>query len=167
MPNDKKMKRIITIVVTMFLSLNLFCQIEETTVDLNDTVFLNLYRVRFDSTGRKFEYYDSKYPFSIDGIPIFGTDGEMPKYQLIKATLSMGNILYDLQIDNMYNPWFGDTPNNNLFKLTIDGTQIHLRGFFSDGAGSYAAEWLMIGRSSIRTILTNEEWIFDEELNKR
>lgn len=160
------MKRIITIVVTFFLSFNLFCQVEQTTIDLNDTMCLTLYRVKFDSTGRKFEYNDNKYPYAIDGIPIFGTDGEMPKYKLTKATLTRGNITYNLQVDNMYNPWFGDKPSTNLFKLTINGTDIHLRGFFSDGAGTYVAEWLIIGRSSIRTILTNEEWVFDEELNK-
>ena len=98
----------------------------------------------------------------MNGRPIFGTDGTIPKFTLTKATLTVGRNKYDLQVDNMYNPWFGDGVYDKLFKIRIDGTEIRLTGLFSDGAGSYGAEWLIVGKSSIRTILTKDEWILFE-----
>ena len=49
-------------------------------------------------------------------------------------------------------------------KQSINGDGNHrflLRSWFSDGAGSYCAEWLIVGKSSIRTVLTNDEWMFE------
>jgi hypothetical protein len=48
--------------------------------------------------------------------------------------LTIGKINCDAQIDNMYEPWFSDRPNNDLFKIKKDRTEIYLRGLFSDGA---------------------------------
>jgi hypothetical protein len=58
----------------------------------------------------------------------------------------------------MYNPWFGDGVNEKLFKIQKEGTELKLTGLFSDGAGTYGAEWLIVGKSSIRTSLTKDEW---------
>ena len=145
------------IIITILLTIRLFGQVDRVFVNINDTVQLSLERTKFDTTGKKYEYYDNKFPFSINERPIFGTDGDFPKYTLTKATLTIGSNKYDLQVDNMYNPWFGDRPNDNAYKIKKDGTEILLIGFFSDGAGYYGAEWLIVGRSSVRTILTKDE----------
>jgi hypothetical protein len=49
-------------------------------------------------------------------------------------TLTIGTINCDVQVDNMYEPWSSDRPNNHLFKFKKEGTEIYLRGLFSDGA---------------------------------
>jgi len=67
----------------------------------------------------------------------------------------------------MYNPWFGEGVYDKLFKIRKDGTEIRITGLFSDGAGSYGAEWLIVGKSSIRTILTKDEWILFEYFERK
>ncbi len=134
-------------------------QVDRAIVHLNDTIQMEMYRIKFDTIGKHFEYYNNKYLLSINSYPLLGTDGEFPKYQLSKAVLTIGKYKYDLQVDNMYNPWFGEKPDDKMFYLKIDGTEIRIRAIFSDGAGTYGAEWLVAGRSSIRSILTNDEEI--------
>jgi hypothetical protein len=146
----------------LFCSLFLSGQTDEVTLAINDSIQLTLERARFDTTGKSFEYYDEEYPYSINGSPIFGTDGGYPKYTLTGAHLKIGRKHYDLESDHMYEPWFGDGPNINSFKLKYDGSEMRISGLFSDGAGSYGAEWLIVGNSVIRTILTKDEWILIE-----
>jgi hypothetical protein len=154
------MKNSITIsIFVLLLSSMSYGQVDRAIIHLNDTIQIELFRVKFDKTDKVFEFYDSKYILSINGVPLLGTDGDYPKYQLSKALLTIGNYKYELQVDNMYNPWFGEKPNDNMFRYTIDGTEIRIKAAFSDGAGSYGAEWLIAGHSSIRSILTNNEEI--------
>ncbi|ESU20191.1 hypothetical protein FEDK69T_30440 [Flavobacterium enshiense DK69] len=118
---------------------------------------MELERSVFNKAKHEFEYVNKNVLIAIDGIPLFGSDGEMPKYVLSNAILKIGNKTYKLQIDNMYNPWFGNNANGKFFKIENNGNQSVLKGVFSDGAGTYGAEWLIFGNSSIRTILTNDE----------
>jgi hypothetical protein len=150
-----------TIVLTVFVlafSSIVFGQTDIAVVKLNDTINLEMYRIPFDSTGKHFEL-NNNLLLSINGASLFGTDGDYPKYQLSKAVLHIGHRTYQLQVDNMYNPWFGEIPFEKSFKLKIDGSYIKIKGIFSDGAGSYGAEWTISGLSSIRTILSNDEQI--------
>jgi hypothetical protein len=161
--HNAKMKTAITITILVLMFMPAANgQVDKASIRLNDTIQLDLYRIKFDSTGKHFEYYESIYPFSINGIPLLGTDGEYPKFQLSKAILTIGRHKYNLQVDNMYNPWFGEKPFDKLFRLKIDGTQIRVRAVFSDGAGSYGVEWLIVGLSSVRSIYSNDEKIMKE-----
>jgi hypothetical protein len=154
------MKNPITISILMLLLTSVsYGQEVRAIIHLNDTIQLELFRDKFDTTGKDFEFYDNKYLLSVNGCPLIGTDGEYPKYQLSKAVLTIGKYNYELQVDNMYNPWFGEKPYAKLFKYKIDGTEIRIKAAFSDGAGSYGAEWLIVAHSSIRSILTNDEEI--------
>lgn len=158
---QKMTRKSIILIVTILFASTTWGQTDQVKVNLNDSTELTLERVHFDKTGKKFEFFD-KFPIAINGRPIFGTDGDFPKFTLTKATLKIGQNTYNLQIDDMYNPWFGEGVNERLFKIKTDGTEIRLTGMFSDGAGSYGAEWLILGKSSIRTILTKDEWILFE-----
>lgn len=64
----------------------------------------------------------------------------------------------------MYNPWFGNEPNRTSFGMIKDGTHLKIKGFFSDGAGSFGTEWLILGDQSIRTILTTDDQILFDYL---
>lgn len=156
---------VILIVAILFASAT-WGQTDQVKVNLNDSTELILERGYFDKTGKELEFFD-KFPIAINGRPIFGTDGGFPKFILTKATLKIGHNTYDLQIDDMYDPWFGEGINERLFKVKLDGIEIRLSGLFSDGAGTYGAEWLIVGKSSIRTILTKDERIIFEYFERK
>lgn len=159
-------RSIFIILFTFLFNFKIWGQTNKLIVNINDSTYLKLERTYFDTTGKKFEFY-GKFPIAINGRPIFGTDGDFPKFTLSKATLNVGKNKYDLQIDDMYNPWFGNGGYNKLFKMKKYGTEIRLTGLFSDGAGLYGAEWLIVGKSSIRTILTKDEWILYEYFEQK
>lgn len=143
----------------LFFSVNSWCQTNSEKIILDEISTLQLYREVFIPKDNKIEYNGS-FVISINNVPVFGTDGEMPMYKLSKAILKIGEKLYNLQIDNMYNPWIGEGLNENFFKIIHDGKNHHIfKAQFSDGAGSYAAEWLIEWNSSIREILIKDELI--------
>lgn len=128
---------------------------------VNDSVVLTLERIPFNETAHTVSY-EGDFPVAIDGTPIFGTDGDLPKFKLERAELTIGAARYQLQTDHMYNPWFGAGINPNLIYFYKDGSNYHLQVVCSDGAGTYGAEWMMVGDASIRTILTRDERILFE-----
>ena len=89
----------------------------------------------------------------IDGNPVFGTDWELPRNQLIQAELRIGPKTINLDVSCMYNV----APAPQDFTLEkVEGGYL-IRGHFSSGAGSYEAEWFVIENSSVRTRLVKEE----------
>lgn len=89
----------------------------------------------------------------IDGKPVFGTDWGLPRNQLVQADLKIGSKTVSLDVSCMYNV----TPTPQDFTLEkVEGGYL-IRGRFSDGAGSYEAEWFVIQNSSVRTRLANRE----------
>ena len=132
-------------------------QIDKATIHLNDSIQIDLYRTKFDTSGKQLEFND-KYLIAINGRPLFGTDGDLPYNQLTKAKLTIGKNKFKLQVDDMYNPWVGEIPNR-LFSYKIFGKEIRIRAILSDGAGTYGAEWLIVGHACIRTILSDDESI--------
>lgn len=66
----------------------------------------------------------------------------------------------------MYNHWFGGV-NKEFFEIIHAGENYHiLKAQFSDGAGSYAAQWLVEWDASIRDILTKDEIIIESYFKK-
>ena len=90
----------------------------------------------------------------IDGKPVFGTDWEMPYNQLVKATLTVGGKTIDLDVSCMYNPFY-DKPDSTRFSVEKADDLYIITGTFSDAAGSYDAQWLIIENGSVRTRLTS------------
>lgn len=150
----QKMKKLTLIL--LLISFNLFAQSNKIQIKLNDSISLTLEKSDFKLTDQKIDYYKN-FPIGINSKIIFGTDGELPKSQLTNAQLKIGEKIYILEIDGMYNPWFGNGINETLFRLDIQNGEIKLGGIFSDGAGSYGAEWIIYKNSSIRTILSKDE----------
>ena len=91
--------------------------------------------------------------YLIDGKPVFGTDWGLPRNQLVQAELTIGPKTIPLDVSCMYNV----TPTPQDFTLEKVEGGILIRGHFSDGAGSYEAEWFVVENSSVRTRLANKE----------
>lgn len=154
--------------LVLFILLSHFAQSQNNSaiIKIDSISSLELFREKFNP---KIHNIESKENFviSIDNCPLFGSDGEIPKYKLVKAILKIDNKTYNLQVDNMYNPWIGENLNDEFFKIIHDGRNYHiLKGLFSDGAGSYAAEWLIEWNSSIRDIITKDEIIIESYFQK-
>jgi hypothetical protein len=92
----------------------------------------------------------------IDDKPVFGTDWTLPRSQLLKASVKIGTDLIDLDVSSMYNPWF-EKPDPRDFNAESVYGGYRIRGFFSDAAGSYHAEWFIVQGKSVRTMLANAE----------
>jgi len=151
----------------MLLSLPLTLRAQKASIQIAPNALLTLERVRFSAAGKKLRFQEQKAADTspivadIDGKIVFGTDGELPRFQLAKATLLFNGRQYRLLTDQMYNPWFGTGaaayPNKRFFKFRRDKGGYILRAMFSDGAGGYVAEWRVIATSATRTILSNDE----------
>ena len=155
----RKMKNLT--IFLLLLNFSLLAQSNKIHLKLNDSISLTFEKSDFKLTDQKIDYYKS-FPIGINGEIIFGTDGELPKSKLTKAELKIGEILYDLEISGMYNPWFGNGLNENLIRIRKENGGFILHGMFSDGAGSYGTEWIVYKNSSIRTILSKDEDIIIE-----
>ena len=161
-----QMKNSILIILFLLYSIIGLSQTDKSVIKLNDSTTVELERTEFNASEKKIDYYADKIPIGINGKLILGTDGKLPIYKLTKATLILGTRKYDLQVENMYNPWLGKEFNQDLIKLEQDGNQFRLKMIFSDGAGTYGSEWLIIGNSSLQTILTADENLIIEYLEK-
>ena len=158
------MRQIFTI-TSLILAGQSFGQQKEVMVKLADNVTLTFLRDTFNPKASKIEMADNVV-ISIDDGLVFGTDGGMPRTYLKKATLTIGTRKFDLQVDGMYNPWHEDHFNDKVFKLKTEGSKYKITGGFSDGAGYYGVEWIVSGKGCARTILTNDEKILFEYMEK-
>lgn len=158
----KKLNLILTL--SFLFSVLGFSQTDSFSISLNDTIKLNLVREVFSPQKHSIEFLNN-IDLLIDNQVVFGTDGEIPKYYLKSAEIKIKGQVIKLETQSIYNPWFGNRPNQNFYRIIQDGTHLKVKGLFSDGAGTFGAEWLIIGSSSVRTILTYDEQILYEYLD--
>jgi len=129
------------------------------TVPLGDGISLFMSVVSFEPSAHKItkcKILNWEGICLIDDKPVFGTDWELPKKQLTLALVKVAGNSIDLDVSCMFNPWF-DKPRTGDFSIKkVEGGYL-LRGSFSDGAGSYEAEWLIIQNASVRTKLVHKE----------
>src|SRR5882672_5239481 len=97
-----------------------------------------------------------EYVCSIDGHPYFGSDGQQPYAQLDSAVFRYGDHSVHLDVSCMFNPWNVDPDGRSYKARKTEGGYI-VSAEFSDGAGGYAAQWLVIGGGSVRTSLDSGE----------
>jgi len=96
----------------------------------------------------------------INGHTPFGSALEMPKTYVKSILISYQGQSYSLNASDMYDAW-GGRPLEH--KGTIryfggkcfDTKNCQFRGLFSDGAGSFVAEWRIANGLSNRTVLTD------------
>ena len=158
------MRHLITISLLIIIGQS-FGQPRDVKVKLADNITLTLVKDSFDPKGKNIEISDNVV-ISINKGLVYGTDGEIPRTYLKKATLTIGTTHFDLQVDGMYNPWDEDVFNDKVFRLKTEGAKYKILGGFSDGAGYYGVEWVVYGQGCTRTILTNDEKILFEYMEQ-
>lgn len=96
-----------------------------------------------------------------DQIPM-GVASGLPRTYIKSITISFKGQSYSLDVSSMYNGW-GSHPLEYPGVIRYFGGQCvdtkfcQFRGIFSDGAGSFVAEWKIIGGKSVRTVLTDSD----------
>ncbi len=105
---------------------------------------------------------DDSYICTIDGRPWYGSDAgmDMPRNQLVKLELELSGKKITLETVNMFNPSFDGSLGTEQFKLENEGHDYRLYAFFSDGAGTYMAEWKVVEGTSVRELISNDEKYF-------
>jgi hypothetical protein len=129
-------------------------------VPLGSGATLHLTAAPFDSAAHTLSRYPGAGVYAIDGRPFFGSDASIPETVLTSAEFEAGGTRTPLDVRGMFNPWH-EAPAPHDFQVEsygIEGGWL-VRGLFSDGAGSYAAEWLVVGDGSLRTVLTNNDLV--------
>lgn len=97
----------------------------------------------------------------INNMPFWGSDGKVPKTSLSKAYVTINNNTIVLDTTGMFNPLISDS-NKSQYTITHyfdDAWKV--RGKFSDGSGSYFAEWLINKTGSIRVLIGDSELLSD------
>ena len=100
-------------------------------------------------------------PCLINGSIPFGIGWELPKTFVKSITISFKGQSYELDASQMFNAW-GQRPLAFPAPIGVryfggkcfDSRNCQFRGLFSDGGGSFAAEWLIVDGVSLRTVLT-------------
>ncbi len=130
------------------------------TLDLNSGVKLHMKMERFTPKEHEIKYCKPAFPADnwrgiclIDKKPVFGTDWEMPMFILKEAYVEIKRKKIPLDASCMYNPWFTQFPDVKKFSVENTEGGFLINGVFSDGAGTYEAQWLNIEGASVRTKL--------------
>ncbi|QBN19372.1 hypothetical protein [Flavobacterium nackdongense] len=154
-----------------FISL-MKAQINEGEITLSKNVTLEWITEKFNPEKHKIETcetgFGGKFICKIDNEIWLGSDTGMenPRNQLKKLILTINSKSVELDIKNMFNPSFDGGLSMNQFLLKKEGVFYRLYGFFSDGAGTYTVHWRILGKSSIREVISNDETYFSWQ-NKR
>lgn len=84
-------------------------------------------------------YTDLFSVIKIDGKNYWGSDGELPLFEITQAIFFKDNKMFNIPIENMYNPWF--VKPTTFARYLCNNNYIYKFGF-SDGAGGYIAFYL-------------------------
>lgn len=95
----------------------------------------------------------------INGRTPHGVAFKLPKTYVKSITISFQGSSYGLDVTDMYNAW-GDRPLEYPGAVRyfggrcFDKKNCQFRGLFSDAAGSFVAEWIIVDGVEARTVLT-------------
>jgi hypothetical protein len=102
----------------------------------------------------------------INGHIPFGVAFGVPKTYVKSIVITFHGKSSALDVSDMYNAW-GNRPLEYSDKVRyfggkcFDVNNCQIRGIFSDAAGSFVAEWLIVDGRAIRTVLTGSSDVVD------
>lgn len=116
---------------------------------------------KFDQKQHKLTKCGDDYHCLIDDKPFWGSDGKIPKTQLSKIIFKNKNQSVELEVSGMYDPNLAAETAHKFSVVNYYDDNWKIRGQFSDGAGSYMAEWLVVKGKAVRTIIGDPESLLD------
>ena len=99
----------------------------------------------------------------VDGAWPFGTAPcQLPETQLVELQLRVAGKTYPLSTSRMFNPGIDPAHPEKQFKVSCKAKACTVKASFSDGAGTYVAEWKLQDGKARRTLLSSDEEIVDK-----
>lgn len=112
----------------------------------SDTLKLTITKTSFNSKTNKLQYHkgnpqenEASYLERINGLEIWGSEGNIPKKQYGQILLELGKKKTQLPIENLFEPNLGYTSLN----IDEQNETIYISSLNSDGAGAYAVLWIV------------------------
>lgn len=152
----------------LYISLLMLCGLSNTTHAESSVTFtlpsgasIRIVEDAFANARFKTEGCDGRQPKClINGHVPFGTDFDLPKTYVKRIEARFRGTTYLLNSTDMYNAW-GSRPLQYFGAVRYFGGKCtstkdcQFRGLFSDGAGTFVAEWRIVEGKAIRTVLTD------------
>ncbi len=111
----------------------------------------------------KLKYSDSS-PCLVDGRIPFGTDCGIPSTYVKSLSVVVNGKSLKLDTSQMFNVWgnrhlitYKGKPVRYFGGSCLDKEICVFRGLFSDGAGTFVAEWRVVNGATARTVVTSDE----------
>jgi len=102
------------------------------------------------------------YTCLINDSPFFGSDGKIPSEKITKIVFSHSGCKINLDVSAMYDPNINNGNIKNRIKVDhYWGEFYKVTGRFSDGAGTYIAQWIVTKGASIRTHISDTEDVYE------
>jgi hypothetical protein len=132
---------------------------------LPNSVSVEIVEGAFDTGRFKIEKCNTEEGCLINGYPVFGVSFDLPKTYVKEIKARIRGKEYDLDTRGMFDAW-GDRPlkfNGGIryFGSSCSGAICLLQGIFSDGAGTFVAEWMVTEGRAFRTIITDDSGIIE------
>lgn len=131
------------------------------TFKLNNKVGITFIESDFSKARYKITDCGDSYICLINNKPFWGSDGKTPQTTLSKAYVTIKNNMIELDTTGMFNPSINTANKVNYSAEHYFNDAWKIRGRFSDGSGSYFAEWLVNKSGSIRILLGDSELLHD------
>ena len=123
-------------------------------VNLSATASITLQIQEFAPPRHRLIYCKPQRLCLIDGYPIFGTEGAVPRLQVISLVLTLDGKRIPLEHRGMFNPW--SPVEGEALPIRIveaSGNGLRIRGVFSDGSAAYMTEWLVLKGRAARVLI--------------
>lgn len=140
-----------------------FAQNSISKVEVGEKIIVSANIVSFDSAKHTYDMCDTGLGWKaiclIDGKPWFGSDAgrDLPRNQIKRMSINIQEQEIQLDVSGMFNPNYENQLRKEQFKIKKTETGYLLSAYFSDGAGTYVAEWLIVKGTSVRTKISSEE----------
>lgn len=97
----------------------------------------------------------------IDDQPLWGSDAKLPKTILSNIVFNNGKNKIELDTSSMFDPLINKQSKHRFKVSHYYADTWKIKGEFSDGAGTYYAEWLVTKQGSVRVLIGDSELLYD------
>lgn len=143
-----------------------FSQSQETKIELDSGIYIVGVVETFNPENHQIDSCDVGASWQavclIDGSLWYGSDISpvSPRNQLKRLSVNIHGEEVNLDVSGMYNPSYKNVIYKKHFSIKRCNEGYCLKGWFSDGAGTYVAMWKIIKDKSMRILISNDETYF-------